>query len=201
MGSGAEPPSCECYRRDVFLFTPLWIGPGAALVRRNVAGGPSNGAEIGRYRFPGATDQNARICRVRYYSAFARAGGPNAEIDVETRTSNDFDFRRELLEGRAELLTKADRLPTYCTEASKRTSYFYNQFSGKLVGNYENRAESHPVKEWRLTTFKFIIDTYEILSNEGIAEVAWGDLPTTWGKVYNWFHVGIKDPRGGSRSI
>ena len=96
-------------------------------------------------------------------AAFVRNDGSNSEIDVEARTAKAFDLARELLGDRAKVPTKKDSHTTYCAEASQRTSYFYNQRSGKLVGNYSNFVYAQPVKDWCLTTFEFILDTYAIL--------------------------------------
>ena len=109
--------------------------------------------------------------------------------------SGNFDLGRELLEGMSEVLTKTDCHPRYCDEASNRASYFYNQLSSQLVGNYENRAYAQPVKDWRLKTAKCAIGELEELSQGGMENVVWGDLPTA-GEVYNWTHLALKDPRG-----
>ena len=126
-----------------------------------------------------------------------RTDGHNAEIDVETRTSKNFDLRRELLEGRVEVRTKTDWLPMYCADASKRASFLYGQFSVLLVGDCENWGYAQPVKNLSLTTFKCILDNYAILIKDDRTEVARGDLPTTWGKGYNCFHLRLKEASVG----
>ena len=84
----------------------------------------------------------------------------------------------------------------YCAELSKQTSYVYNQISGKWVGNCENKVWAQSVKDWWLTTFKCILDTYAIPIGEGRTEVVWGDLPTKWKKEYNWSRLGLKEAMG-----
>ena len=87
-------------------------------------------------------------------TSFVRMGGSNAAIDVETRTSENCDAKSDLLEGRPAVPAKTDRHPRYCRDAQKQTSYYYNHFSGKLVGGYENRVIAQPVKGRRITTSK-----------------------------------------------
>ena len=52
---------------------------------------------------------------------FARTGGPNEELDVEARTSGNFDPQCDLLEGRAKDPTKVDWIHRYCQGAQKHT--------------------------------------------------------------------------------
>ena len=84
---------------------------------------------------------------VDFVTSCVRAGGVNAELDVATRTPGNFDLVRDLLEERAKVLAKTDCLPWYCNGAQKRTSYFYNRFPGRLVGNYGNLVCAQPVKD------------------------------------------------------
>ena len=86
----------------------------------------------------------------------------------------------ELVDGRVKVLTRTDP-PWYCREAPQHTYYSYGQFSGKLVGNYENSAYAQPVKDWRPTTFKCTIDLLEEEIQAGLGAVIWADLPIIWG--------------------
>ena len=56
-------------------------------------------------------------------TSFVRIGGPNAELDVETRMSGNSDLKRELLEGRRKVLTKTDFLPLYDRGAQKHALF------------------------------------------------------------------------------
>ena len=101
-----------------------------------------------------------------------------------------------LLQG---MVAKTDFAPRYCREASKHTSYCYNQFPGQLVGNYENWVYAHPDKDWCLATCKCTIDLLEGKIQAGLATVVWADLPFIWGEggggTYNWFRLGLKESR------
>ena len=48
---------------------------------------------------------------VGFPTAFARADGHTAEIDLDSRTPKDFDFRKDPLRGKANALTMTDCLP------------------------------------------------------------------------------------------
>ena len=160
MENGADSPPCEWYYLNVFLSIPLWIGLGDAQFRRNVSAGRRWAREIGRFRYSDPLDKNRDSPAPIPPAAFARTDGHNAEIDVETRTPNDFAFGRELLECLIDVRATANFRSWYCTEVSPRASYFYNQFPVELIGNFENWDYAHPVKDWCLGTSKCILDTY-----------------------------------------
>ena len=105
----------------------------------------------------------------------------------------DSDMWKELFKGRAGVLTKTDWLSWACDPASKNTPYLYNKCSSHLVGNYENWVSAQPMRDWRLTTFDTVADTCEIPIDEGISQVACGDLPRAWGDVYPWFYMGLEN--------
>ena len=91
----------------------------------------------------------------------------NAGIPPKARTSP------RTLGGKSQC-SCGDRLPPRrCDAASKHTSYFYNQFPAQLVKKYETRAFAQPAKDWRPTTSKTILGTYEILIGDGLVSGGW----------------------------
>ena len=99
----------------------------------------------------------------------------------------------ELLEGRANVLTKTGCLPHLRTPSNKNTSYYYNQFSAQLVGNYANWVFAQPVMDWCFAKFKTVTQRYVILIEGSLEEVAWAGLPITWEKVYPMFFLVLKE--------
>ena len=147
---------------------------------------------IPRDTISSASDLAAKFRHSRFFSACALEDS-NAGIPITTRTSPDSDIKRELSGGRLMVITKTDCIHCYCAVASKQTSYFYNHPSSQLVGNFEKRESAQPVKGWRLTTFETILDAYAILIEDGLETVDRWDLPIALGRVYAWFHLGIKE--------
>ena len=124
-----------------------------------------------------------------------RTDGRSAEIDVETRTSGNLDMGRALLGRRPKDHTKTDCLTLYFHYAHGRAPYFYNRFSARLVGSFENRVFDQPVKVWRLTTSHTTSENYKITIGDGRADVVCGGAPRTWEMAYAWFHLGLKESR------
>ena len=127
--------------------------------------------------------------------------GRDAEIDVESRTPRNFDLMRDLLEYRIEVLAKTDWAPRYFNDDHAHKSYLYNQLSGRLVENCEYRASAQPVKNCFITTSETILCACEIPVEDDRSEVVWWDLPTTWGRLLPWFHLGLKESRGMTLEI
>ena len=139
------------------------------------------GAKLSAMEYPTGRIANQNFDTVECLKSFVRMGGPNAELDVETRTSGNFDLERDLSDGRAEDPAKTDWLPWYRHGAQKRTSYFYNQLSAQLVGDYVNWVFAQPAKDRRLTTPKTTLGTYGIVSEGGREEIARWGLPGNGG--------------------
>ena len=144
--------------------------------------------EIGRFRFLRPISKTRlRNC---LFSAFARTVGPSAEIDVEKRNSTGFDLKREVLEGRPEVLTGKDCLPLYCASSSKRTSYFYIQFSGGIGRELRKsgpRTSTQGLASNDLQMYhRYLRNSYE----GGRTEVVWVDLSTARKRSTNGFYYG-----------
>ena len=111
--------------------------------------------------------ENKNAEAVDFRSAFIRTGGPNSEIDLESRTAPTSDLRTELLEGRANVFAKTDCLPWAGAPSLKNAAY-YRISPSQLVGNYGNRGSVRPAKYCCRATVKTATGTYGILIAEGL---------------------------------
>ena len=123
-----------------------------------------------------------------------KPGGSGDQIDLSTRSSGDFDLKAEFLQGRAKVLTKTDFPDRHLKRITNSRLIFYNQFPAHLVGDNENWAFAHPVKDCCLTTFKCSVAILKELIQAGLVTVCWADLPIPRVPVYQWAHFGSKNP-------
>ena len=88
--------------------------------------------------------------------------------------------------------SREDWSPLLCISTTRLNKHYpYNRFTGQLVGHCENWVSAKPVKNCFLATFRTILETYEILIDDGRAEIAWR-LTGKMEKVYRWYHLRLK---------
>ena len=110
--NGTEPPSGKRYSQNDFRLSLY------GLVLTTLKFAMMSCGPVEEYGKLDAIDYLAsqikqKLRYSRFLTSFARTDGHDEEIDVETRTSANFDLRRELLDGRADGLARADFRPWY----------------------------------------------------------------------------------------
>ena len=71
--------------------------------------------------------------------------------------------------GDPDILGKTDCLPVTATPSNMSIAYYYDRLYSQLVGNYENWARAHPVKDRRLTTYRTALGVRENLVFRSLA--------------------------------
>ena len=137
-------------------------------------GNASLGAAECREKLPSLDNTTSEISKKKpqaadLSSAFAKSGGP--EIDRGARPSPDFDLKGELLSGSVKVLTETDCPELHNKEEFKHTSCFYNYFSRRLVGNYENCVFAQHVNDRCLVSYKSAYGNLISLMGMGLVKV------------------------------
>ena len=71
-----------------------------------------------------------------------------------------------------------------CIQGNRDTSFYYNQLSAQLVGNYESWAFAQHVKDWGLATYMTVLGAREYLAQQSLAAKVWADHPGGRGAVH-----------------
>ena len=111
------------------------------------------------------------------------------------RLPPEFDLKSERLICRVKVLTKTDCAAFRDPRTGKHTSRFYNYFSKQFVGNYKNWGSAQPAKDWCMGAFKGTYDLIGGLTEMGLVASCGGGFPQTWGMAYQWFFLGLNNPK------
>ena len=150
MGNRAEYPTAKRHSAEVF-YLPRYGYPLPTRTLRKWNAELPGGRKIVCGRLPPRPGISTELRYARFFNAPLRTCGPNAEIDIATRTYANFDTASALIEGAPEVAEKADFALCISTKilnarhismANSRPSW-----SGILkIGNPRNRRKT---EAWR----------------------------------------------------